>query len=90
MQQLRQVRHNGKWRQVLRKSAGDREGGSVADKHLTPEQLAERVGVPVSTVYQWNSRGGGPRFMRIGRYVRYKVIDVQAWEESLYVEQTAG
>jgi excisionase family DNA binding protein len=61
----------------------------VAEKHLTPEDLAERVGVPVSTVYQWNSRGGGPRFMRVGRYVRYKIADVSAWEESLYAEQAS-
>jgi excisionase family DNA binding protein len=59
----------------------------VAEKHLTPEDLAERVRVPVSTVYQWNSRGGGPRFMRVGRYVRYKIADVNVWEESLYAEQ---
>ncbi|WP_372455493.1 helix-turn-helix transcriptional regulator [Nonomuraea sediminis] len=69
------------------KGGRDREGGSVTAKHLTPEDLAERVGVPVSTVYQWNSRGGGPRFMRIGRYVRYKIADVNAWEESLYAER---
>ncbi|MFG1966912.1 helix-turn-helix transcriptional regulator [Nonomuraea sp. NPDC049028] len=62
-------------------------GATAAEKHLTSEDLAERVGVPVSTVYQWNSRGGGPRFMRIGRYVRYKVADVKAWEESMYAEQ---
>ncbi|MFB4284813.1 helix-turn-helix transcriptional regulator [Nonomuraea sp. MTCD27] len=58
----------------------------MAEKHLTPDDLAERVGVPVGTVYHWNSRGGGPRFMKIGKYVRYKIADVTAWEESLYAE----
>ncbi|WP_218041769.1 hypothetical protein [Acrocarpospora macrocephala] len=28
--------------------------------------LAEGLGVPVMTIYAWNSRGGGPRLMRFG------------------------
>ncbi|MFC6370500.1 helix-turn-helix transcriptional regulator [Nonomuraea thailandensis] len=66
-----------------------REGRSVAAKHLTPEDLAERMGVPVMTVYAWNSRGGGPRYMKIGKHVRYKLADVEAWENRHYVEQVA-
>ncbi len=62
----------------------------MAEKHLTPGDLALRVGVPIGTVYQWNSRGGGPRFMKIGKYVRYKMADVAAWEESQYVDQATG
>jgi excisionase family DNA binding protein len=56
----------------------------MTEKHLTITDLAEREGVPVTTVYQWNSRGDGPRYMRIGRHVRYKLADVIAWEESRY------
>ena len=52
------------------------------DKHLSPEQLAEREGVPLQTVYGWNKTRTGPRFMRIGRHVRYRVADVLAWEEA--------
>jgi predicted DNA-binding transcriptional regulator AlpA len=51
-------------------------------KHLSPEDLAEREGVPVGTVYTWNSAGTGPRFMKIGRHVRYREADVIAWENS--------
>lgn len=61
----------------------------MADKHLSPEDLAERLGVPVMTVYAWNSRGGGPRFMKFGKHVRYKVADVEAWENAHYAEQAA-
>lgn len=61
----------------------------MPEKHLSPEDLAERVGVPVATVYQWNSRGDGPRFMKIGRHARYKLADVIAWENSRYVEADA-
>jgi predicted DNA-binding transcriptional regulator AlpA len=59
----------------------------VADKHLSPEDLAEREGVPVATVYQWNSRGTGPRPMKIGRHVRYRLADVIAWEDSRYASE---
>ena len=56
---------------------------AVAEEaHLTIEQLAEREGVAVGTVYGWNSKGGGPRYIKIGKHVRYRMSDVLAWEES--------
>ncbi|WP_424533598.1 helix-turn-helix transcriptional regulator [Sphaerisporangium viridialbum] len=59
----------------------------MPERHLTPEDLADRVGIPVATIYQWNSRGTGPRFMKIGKHVRYKIADVVAWEDSRYMDQ---
>ncbi len=52
------------------------------EKHLTPEDLAERQGVSKLTVYQWNSTGEGPLFMKVGRHVRYRLADVLAWEKA--------
>lgn len=46
------------------------------------EDLARREGVPVQTVYGWNKTGTGPTFMKIGRYARYRLADVIAWENS--------
>ena len=60
------------------------------DKHLTPEDLAEREGVPVQTVYGWNSKAAGPRFMKIGRHVRYRLADVIEWENGRYVGKPDG
>jgi excisionase family DNA binding protein len=57
----------------------------VNEKHLTIDDLADRCGVPRMTVERWNSRGGGPAFMKIGRHVRYRLQDVIAWEESRIV-----
>lgn len=45
----------------------------------TPEQIAEYCGVPLGTVYQWSSRGGGPRFIKVGRHLRARWSDVEAW-----------
>jgi predicted DNA-binding transcriptional regulator AlpA len=69
-----------------------RRGGAAArarmatEQHLSPEDLAKREGVPIGTVYQWNSRGTGPRYMSIGRHVRYRLVDVIAWENACYAD----
>jgi hypothetical protein len=52
------------------------------DKHLSPEDLARREGVPLQTVYGWNKTRTGPPFMHIGRHCRYRLADVIAWENS--------
>jgi predicted DNA-binding transcriptional regulator AlpA len=59
----------------------------MGEKLISPEDLAEREGVPLGTVYQWNSRGDGPPYMRIGRFVRYRLADVVTWENGRYVER---
>jgi len=51
---------------------------------LGPKELAAEFGVPVTTVYQWNSKRTGPRAARIGRHVRYRRGDVEAWVERQY------
>ena len=58
--------------------------------HLTPEDIAEREGVPLATVYQWASRGGGPPGFRVGRHRRYRLADVIAWEEQQIAADRGG
>jgi excisionase family DNA binding protein len=48
---------------------------------LGPQALAEYLGVPVKTVYQWRYRNLGPRGIRVGRHVRYRRADVDSWLE---------
>ena len=50
----------------------------MAVRHLTVEDLAERESVSIETVYEWNKRRTGPRYMKIGRYVRFSEPDVIA------------
>lgn len=61
----------------------------MGDKHLSPEELAERYDVSLNTVYYWNKTGDGPRFMKIGRHVRYRLADVIAWENGRLVDSRA-
>jgi predicted DNA-binding transcriptional regulator AlpA len=57
--------------------------------HLTVEDLAVREGVSIDTVYAWNRDGTGPTPMGRGSFVRYRLTEVVAWEESLLVRQPA-
>ena len=49
------------------------------ERLLTVEELADYLGVPVATLYQWRHRGEGPSGFRVGRYIRYRWVDVEAW-----------
>ncbi|MFV0286244.1 MAG: helix-turn-helix transcriptional regulator [Demequina sp.] len=46
---------------------------------LDVHQLAEQLGVPVATLYVWRTRGQGPRGFVLGRHLRYRQDDVDAW-----------
>ena len=43
---------------------------------LTERQVAEQLGLSVATLRAWRHRGKGPRFLRLGRSVRYLPSDV--------------
>lgn len=50
---------------------------------LTPlvsvEALAEYLGVPITTIYDWRTHGKGPCGIRVGKHVRFAIEDVMAW-----------
>ncbi|WP_248760239.1 AlpA family transcriptional regulator [Pseudarthrobacter sp. SSS035] len=58
-------------------------------RHLSVRELAEREAVPVATVYAWRASNKGPRAMRIGKFLRYRLDDVLAWEETQLDPQKA-
>lgn len=65
------------------------------DPLLTPKDLARDLGgddgeFPVATLAQWRHRGIGPRYLIIGRHVRYRRGDVDAWIEAQYAEPRAA
>ena len=41
--------------------------------------LAIRLGVSRSTLQSWRYAGRGPRFIKLGRLVRYRNVDVDAY-----------
>jgi excisionase family DNA binding protein len=46
---------------------------------LSPQQLADYLGVPVATVYRWRYESTCPRGIKVGKHVRYRQQDVEAW-----------
>ncbi len=58
----------------------------MGESLLTVRDLATYLGVPVATIYGHNSRGTGPRRVRVGKYVRYRKADVDAWLDGQVIE----
>lgn len=54
-----------------------------ADEFLDVDGLADLVKVPKHTIYQWRHKGTGPAAHRIGKHLRYRRSDVEAWLASL-------
>ncbi len=48
---------------------------------LSLPQVAEQLSVPLGTLYAWRSRGLGPRGIKIGKHVRVRQADLDAWLE---------
>lgn len=42
-------------------------------------ELADYLGIPVSTIYDWRVRGLGPVAYRFGKHLKFAVSDVKAW-----------
>jgi excisionase family DNA binding protein len=47
-----------------------------------PKEVADYLSVPVQTIYQWRTRGYGPPGRKVGKHVRYRPADVEAWFEA--------
>jgi excisionase family DNA binding protein len=61
----------------------ERTDSARADNLWSVQRLAEYLGVPVQTVYQWRTKRYGPRGLRVGKHIRYRPADVERWLASL-------
>lgn len=74
----------------------DQNDAKNLDNHHRPRLLLTRsgvesvYGVPKRFLELAPARGEGPRFVRIGRSVRYRPEDVEAWLAAQVVDPTAG
>lgn len=57
---------------------------------LTPDLLAERLGVSVITLQGWRTRKQGPRFIKLPKKVLYPLEEIEAWEKDQLRSSTAG
>ncbi len=42
-------------------------------------EVSLNLGIPVQTLYQWRTLSKGPRGIKVGKHVRYRWTDVEAW-----------
>ena len=65
------------------------ENHPAYDPLLNEQQAADYTGLSVHTLRTKRCRGGGPPFVKMGRSVRYKLSDLNAWIEARTVANTS-
>jgi predicted site-specific integrase-resolvase len=56
--------------------------------HLNQKQLATRWAISEATLERWRSEGIGPVFLKLTGQVRYRLVDIEAFEESCLTTPT--
>jgi excisionase family DNA binding protein len=67
-------------------TVADGAGSSRTATALTETQVAEQLGLSVATLRAWRHRGRGPRFLRLGRAVRYLPADLEEFVRASAVD----
>ena len=58
--------------------------------YFTTKQAAARLTLSPNTLEVWRCRGEGPRFLKLGRAVRYRDTDLDAYIERQTRSHTSG
>lgn len=56
---------------------------------VNEDSAANFLGASVRSLQQWRVRGCGPKFIKIGRLVRYSPDDLKEWIESRRRQSTS-
>lgn len=59
-------------------------------RFLTTKESAELLNLRPSTLEAWRCRGGGPRYVRMGSAIRYRMEDLETFVEASLEQNTAG
>ena len=61
----------------------------MTDRLWNINEVADYLGVSINTLYAWRNREPkvGPRAIRVGKHLRYRHADVEAWLEEHSDEQ---
>ena len=51
------------------------------ERCMTQTELAERWRISEATMERWRTESAGPLFLKLGNQVRYRVQDIEAFEE---------
>ncbi len=58
-------------------------------RHLNQIELAARLNISPRTLERWRWTGEGPRYMKVGGRVVYRLEDVEGYEDSQLRNSTA-
>lgn len=58
-------------------------GMAAVEKLWSTQELAEFLGIPVQSIYQWRKRNYGPPGRKMGRHIRYRRSEVERWIDTL-------
>jgi hypothetical protein len=56
---------------------------------LTEKEVAKQIKVSLASLRRWRLLQRGPRFVKVGALVRYRVGDLEQWMETLPTGGTA-
>jgi predicted DNA-binding transcriptional regulator AlpA len=51
---------------------------------MSPQDVSDYLQVPVTTLHNWHYSSTGPPCAKIGRHLRYRRVDVEAWVAERY------
>ena len=60
---------------------------TIENKLLTVPELSEYLGIAIETLKKYRMRGTGPKFIKLGRLVRYRLSDVDEWVAEITKEK---
>ena len=57
-------------------------------KHLNQRQLADRWDVSQATLERWRTEGVGPKYLKLGGRVLYRLVDIEEYESACLMSST--
>ena len=52
---------------------------SELERLLTLEEVSRYLAIPKNTLYRWRVDGLGPKALKVGKHLRYRHADLEAW-----------
>jgi hypothetical protein len=66
------------------------EQATVSTRHLNQRELAERWNISARSLERWRWIGAGPRFLKLGGRVVYRLEDIEAYEAEQLRDSTTA
>ena len=56
------------------------------DRPMDDYKAADKVGVAVQTMRNWRCKGRGPAYLKLGRSIRYRLEDIEAYKRKKRID----